>query len=96
MNAGSASLGRYIARRLLQAVPLVLGILVITFTLIHLAPGDPLIFLAGEGGSASFYAEMRARYGLDQPIIVQLGRYIITTLHGDFGYSFAISSPSSR
>lgn len=96
MNARPGSLGRYLLRRLLQAVPLVLGILVITFALIHLAPGDPLIFLAGEGGSAAFYAEMRARYGLDQPIIAQFGHYLATTLHGDFGYSFAYQQPVFR
>lgn len=96
MSAWSGSLGRYLTRRLLQAVPLVFGILVITFTLIHLAPGDPLIFLAGEGGSASYYAEMRARYGLDRPLIEQLGRYIFTTLHGDFGYSFIYQQPVFR
>ncbi|MDQ2784185.1 MAG: ABC transporter permease [Chloroflexota bacterium] len=93
MNAGSASLGRYLIRRLLQAAPLVLGILTITFVLIHLAPGDPLIFLAGEGGNAAFYADMRARYGLDQPLIVQFGHYIVTTLHGDLGYSFSYQQP---
>lgn len=96
MSARSGSLGRYLIRRLLQAVPLVLGILVITFALIHLAPGDPLIFLAGEGGNAAFYAEMRARYGLDQPIIAQFGHYLATTLHGDFGYSFAYQQPVFR
>lgn len=96
MNAGAGSLGRYVVRRLLQAVPLVLGILVITFTLIHLAPGDPLIFLAGEGGNAAFYAQMRAHYGLDQPLIAQLGHYIVATLHGDFGYSFAYQQPVLR
>jgi len=96
MTAEAGSLGRYMVRRLLQAVPLVFGILVITFTLIHLAPGDPLIFLAGEGGSASFYAEMRARYGLDQPLIAQLGHYFVATLHGDFGYSFVYQQPVFR
>lgn len=96
MNARAGSLGRYVVRRLLQAVPLVLGILVITFTLIHLAPGDPLIFLAGEGGTAAFYAAMRTRYGLDQPLITQLGHYVATTLHGDFGYSFSYQQPVLR
>jgi peptide/nickel transport system permease protein len=96
MSPRAGSLGRYMLRRLLQAVPLILGILVITFALIHLAPGDPLIFLAGEGGSASFYAEMRARYGLDQPLVVQFGQYIATTLHGDFGYSFVYQQPVFR
>jgi len=93
MTAQAGSPGRYVVRRLLQAAPLVLGILVITFTLIHLAPGDPLIFLAGDGGNAAYYAEMRARYGLDQPLLAQLGRYFVATLHGDFGYSFSYQQP---
>jgi len=97
MRPGAGSLGRYMLRRLLQAVPLILGILMITFTLIHLAPGDPLIFLAGEGGSASFYAEMRARYGLDQPFVVQFGHYPALFIKGSVnrigGISALYSSP---
>lgn len=93
MNARPGSLGHYLARRLMQAAPLVLGILAITFALIHLAPGDPLIFLAGEGGNAAFYAAMRARYGLDQPLVVQFGRYLAAILRGDLGYSFTYQQP---
>lgn len=87
------SLHAYIARRLLQAVPLVLGVLIITFLLIHLAPGDPIYILAGEGGTEEYYAEMRALYGLDRPIYEQLARYIFEVLRGDFGYSFSYQQP---
>jgi peptide/nickel transport system permease protein len=78
---------------LLGSVPLVLGVLMITFTLIHLAPGDPLAVLAGDGGDAAYYAEQRARYGLDRPLPEQLGRYILAIGHGDFGFSFSYQQP---
>lgn len=93
MSNHAPSLGRYFARRLLQAVPLVLGVLVITFMLIHLAPGDPLYILAGDGGNTAYYAEMRARYGFDRPLHEQLGRYMVAVLRGDFGYSFSYQQP---
>ena len=84
---------RYLLRRLVQALPLLLGILVINFTLIHLAPGDPIYALAGEGGDAAYYAAMRARFGLDGPIPEQLMRYLLHAARGDFGYSFKYSQP---
>lgn len=87
------SLHSYITRRLLQAVPLVLGVLVITFLLIHLAPGDPIYILAGDGGTEAYYAEMRALYGLDRPLPEQLLRYILEVLRGEFGYSFSYQEP---
>ncbi len=85
--------GSYLVRRLLQGVPLILGVLVITFCLIHLAPGDPIYVLAGDGGNAAYYREMRARFGLDRSLIEQLVRYILGILSGDAGYSFTYQQP---
>jgi peptide/nickel transport system permease protein len=93
VNPSSPALGRYIIRRLLGAVALVLGVLVITFVLIHLAPGDPITVLAGDGGDAAYYAAMHARYGLDRPLPEQLVRYLAQVLRGDFGYSFSYQEP---
>jgi peptide/nickel transport system permease protein len=84
---------RYILRRILQAVPLLLGILIINFTLIHLAPGDPIYLLAGDAGDAAYFAAMRAKFGLDQPIPTQLGLYLLNAAQGQFGYSFAYTRP---
>jgi peptide/nickel transport system permease protein len=81
----------YITWRLLQAVPLVLGVLVLTFVLIHLAPGDPIYALAGQSGDAAYYAAMRAKFGLDRSITEQLGIYVLNALHGDFGFSYTYS-----
>jgi len=81
---------RYVLRRLLQTIPIVFFIVVINFLLIHAAPGDPTRYLIGDSPSVdpAFVAELRARYGLDQPIYVQLWHYIVQVAHGDLGYSF--------
>jgi peptide/nickel transport system permease protein len=64
-----------------------------TFVLIHLAPGDPTYILAGEGGDAAYYAQVRAQYGLDRPLPEQLARYLLAAARGDFGYSFHYQQP---
>ncbi len=89
----SPSLSRYLFRRILQAIPLLIGILVINFILIHIAPGDPIYLLAGDSGDAGYYAAMRARYGLDQPLLTQVLLYVANALQGQFGYSFAYTRP---
>nr|MBA2753362.1 ABC transporter permease [Chloroflexia bacterium] len=89
----SSHLTRYILRRLLQAVPLLLGVIVVNFTLIHLAPGDPITLLAGDGGDTEYFEAMRAKYGLDRPVTSQLVLYLRGILRGEFGYSYAYGRP---
>ena len=84
---------RYLVRRLLQAVPLLFGVLALTFVLVHLAPGDPVRILAGDGGDPSYYAAMREKFGLDRPLPEQLVIYLGSALHGDFGYSYVQRRP---
>ncbi|MBA3638442.1 MAG: ABC transporter permease [Acidobacteria bacterium] len=83
-------------RRALFALLVVAGVTILTFVLIHLAPGDPVYLLAGDGGSPAYYDEMRARYGLDRPLAEQLRRYLsaITTL--ELGYSFMFQAPVAK
>ena len=73
---------RYLLSRLAQAAPLVLLLLVVNFVLIHSAPGDPIAYLAGQSGDAAYFAEMRARYGLDRPLLEQLGLYLVNVARG--------------
>jgi len=89
---------RYVARRSVQALPILLAIVVINFLLLKLAPGDAVDVLAGEAGSATpeYMAELRAKFGLDQPIPVQLASYVGQVLTGDFGYSFRHEMPVSE
>jgi peptide/nickel transport system permease protein len=87
-------LSRYVRVRLVQVVPTVFGILVLTFVLIHLAPGDPILALAGEYGDEAYYARMRERYGLDRPLLVQLFVYLGHVLRADLGISFVQGRPA--
>lgn len=80
-------------RRLVIALPVVAGVTVLTFTLIHLAPGDPVYLLAGDSGTAAYYAEMRAKYGLDKSLVEQFVRYAGAMVRGDFGHSFMYQRP---
>jgi peptide/nickel transport system permease protein len=85
----------YVVRRLLQAVPIVIGIVVLNFLLLQLAPGDAATVLAGEAGGAppEYVAQLRERFGLDRPIHVQLLLYVTNVLTLDLGYSFRNSMP---
>jgi peptide/nickel transport system permease protein len=86
---------RYLAWRLLQAIPIVAGIAVFNFMLLQLAPGDAADVLAGEAGGATpeYIAELRARFGLDQPVPVQLGKYLWNVARLDLGFSFRHNMP---
>lgn len=84
----------YVVRRLLQAVPLILGASVITWLLIHAAPGDPIVALAGEDGDPEYYAMMRDRFGLDEPLHEQLLIYLGRLARGDLGFSFRHNRPA--
>jgi len=81
---------RYVLRRLALAIPTILTIVVLNFALVHLAPGDAADVLAGEAGSATpqYMAQLRQKFGLDQPLSVQLAVYLKQVVTFDLGYSF--------
>ncbi len=89
---------RYVLKRLLQAIPIVIAIVVMNFFLLNLAEGDAVDVLAGEAGSATpeYMAELRAKFGLDQPLPVQLAVYMKNVLTLDLGYSFRHEMPVSE
>jgi peptide/nickel transport system permease protein len=81
--------GRYLLRRLLIAVPSLLGISVVLFTLLALAPGDPFGELASNVNvPPEVAAGLRAKFGLDDPIALRYLRWLSAMLHGDWGFSF--------
>lgn len=88
----------YALRRLLQAVPTVLVIVAMNFLLLQLAPGDAADVLAGEAGSATpeFMAQLRLKFGLDQPLGVQLLLYMQQIVSFDLGYSFRHDMPVAQ
>lgn len=87
----------YALRRLLQAVPVVILIMIGTFLLLKLAPGDTVDALVGDmgGADAAFIERLRIEYGLDQPVWVQLWRYMMKLASFDFGWSFVYEQPVS-
>ena len=93
----STQILRYIIRRLFQAVPIVLAIIVLNFFLLNMAEGDAVDVLAGEAGSATpeYMDELRAKFGLDQPLPVQLLVYLKNIISLDLGYSFRHDMPVS-
>ena len=81
-------------RRFLLAIPTLLLVITVVFLLVHLAPGDPVTFLAGEGHvSDEYIARIRAEYDLDKPIFVQYVKYLSKVLTGDLGISFRYRTP---
>jgi peptide/nickel transport system permease protein len=86
---------RYVLRRLAQAVPIVLAIVILNFLLLQLAEGDAADVLAGEAGSATpeYLAQVRAKFGLDQPVHIQLVYYLLNIAQLDLGYSFRHAMP---
>ena len=93
----STKIIKYVSRRLFQGVPIILAIIVINFFLLNLAEGDAVDVLAGEAGSATpeYMAQLRAKFGLDQPLPVQLLVYLKNVLALDLGYSFRHDMPVS-
>lgn len=92
---------RFIQTRLLLTIPVLLGVSLISFSIIHLIPGDPARILlsdaggSGGGGDASeqAYLNLRAELGLDDPLVVQYFNYIWDAIRGNLGYSYTTSQP---
>ena len=79
---------KYIGKRLLAMIPVVLGVTLIVYCIMSLAPGDPARTILGEQASVEQVEALREEMGLNDPIIVQYLRYIWNLLHGDFGTSY--------
>ncbi len=88
---------RILVSRLFQGLMLVLAVVVLNFVLVHAAPGDPVETIAGASGGMSpeLMAELRAQYGLDKPLVTQLGIYLAKVFSGNLGYSYFFNLPVS-
>src|SRR5690625_4841003 len=78
---------QYMLRRLLALIVILLGVSVIVFLLVHLAPGDPVLMMLGEDATAEEVARIRALMGFDQPLHIQYLRWLGNALQGDLGTS---------
>lgn len=84
---------RYLLRRLVLTIPVLLGVATLVFALIHLVPGDPAQAMLGEGASPDEVAELRHRLGLDRPLTVQYAAFLAGLAKGDLGVSLRTDRP---
>ncbi len=83
----------YILRRILYTIPTVIGVTIVCFLLIHLAPGDPLSAVIPEGAQPEVIAQIRTAYGFDQPMPIQYLKWLGHVMTGDFGMSITTRRP---
>ncbi len=82
-----------IIRRFISFFTVIFGVLLLTFLLIHLVPGDPVEVMLGESASTADRAQLRSDLGLNQPLILQFGSYLNKLAHGDLGQSIHTKTP---
>lgn len=84
---------KYIIRRLLQTIPVLIGVSILVFSLMFLIPGDPAQVMAGEGASEQTVENLREKLGLNDPAYVQYGRFLGNALQADLGNSVRSGRP---
>jgi peptide/nickel transport system permease protein len=87
---------KYIAQRIVAALPVLFGILIVTFTLARLLPGDPCVAMLGERANEVTCTAFNVRFGLDKPITTQFAIYLGDVLRGDLGMSFRYGQPVTK
>ncbi|MDQ0198740.1 nickel ABC transporter permease [Neobacillus ginsengisoli] len=83
----------FIIRRLLQTIPVIIGVTFVVFFIMHLVPGDPAVLLAGEGASKDTINGIRESLGLNRPLYIQYFDYLLSIFQGDLGVSLKNSQP---
>jgi peptide/nickel transport system permease protein len=86
-------MARFVARRLLLAIPILLGVSIVVFITIKLIPGDPVSTLLGPNATPQARADLTSRLGLDQPLPVQYFSWLKSVVQGDFGTSLTLQQP---
>jgi ABC-type dipeptide/oligopeptide/nickel transport system permease component len=87
---------RFLIRRLLLTIPVLLGVATLVFALIHLVPGDPAVSMLGEGATTEEVNALRTKLGLDRPLLEQYVTFLSGLARGDFGMSFRFGTPVGR
>lgn len=91
MDLMSGSIAAYMLRRVLTAIPLLIGLSVIMFTLVHLAPGDPVLVYAPVNANPEYIEQARKNYGLDKPLPIQYLNYMGNLVRGDLGTAISFN-----
>src|SRR5271168_5223841 len=82
-----------ILKRAAMAIPSLIGVVIVTFLLTRALPGDPAAYFAGPAATPQAIEEVRAKLGLDKPLIVQFGHYVVDLAHGNLGNSLTTGQP---
>src|SRR5882757_1131572 len=85
-----------ILKRMMFAVPSLIGVVIVTFLLTRALPGDPAAYFAGPAATKEAIEQIRVKLGLDKPLIVQFGRYVNDLAHGDLGNSLTTGQPVGK
>lgn len=83
----------FMLRRILQTIPVIIGVTFVVFFIMQLVPGDPAVLLAGEGASKETIEAIREQLGLNQPLYIQYFEYLMNVFKGDLGVSLKNSQP---
>lgn len=86
-------MSRYVLKRLVMLIPVLIGVTFLVYFIISLSPGDTAAMLAGEDADAATIEALRKELGLDQPVIVQYARYMLNLIQGDMGNSYKTGRP---
>ncbi len=86
-------MARFLVRRLLLTIPVLIGVATLVFSLIHLVPGDPVQAMLGESASPQDVAQLRTKLGLDRPLLQQYGSFARGVVRGDLGTSLRTNQP---
>ena len=84
---------KYVLKRLITFLPVILGLTFVVFTIMHLSPGDPTTTILGKDYTEEAGAQLKRDLGLDKPLVVQYANYIFKLAQGDFGKSYVSREP---
>lgn len=84
---------KYVVRRLIQTIPVLIGVTLLVFSLMHLIPGDPAQIIAGESAPKEQVEQLREKLGLNEPVYVQYGKFLGNIIQGDLGTSIRSNAP---
>lgn len=90
---GGSNMLKYIGRRLLMMIPVMLGVILIVFTLMYITPGDPVDTLLGDDATPEMAEQLREELGLNGTYIERLGKYLVNLAHGDLGICYSTKQP---
>ena len=86
-------MAKYIGKRLLMMIPVIIGVVFIIYSIMELTPGDPVMMILGEGAPIEAQEALREQMGLNAPFLVRFVKYVIGALHGDLGTSYTSNLP---